>query len=335
MVNRRYAFNLRLAPLLCLFFIMLLWFAAMAYTIFLLDHPTFYEILRHFFSIEQGGIHYRVFIFFFPPFATFAAYLIVVKDRHLDDLKKKKKELGRTNAELEILLKQNNQFILRLGHDLKTPITPLVTLLPLIREQEKDEKLRMLLDALIVNVSALKELVIKSLKLARVKSSRDIQLEEIGLKKEVNLYIEKRAPMLKKHGYEVEIEIDDNLTVMADKLDLEELFNNLISNAVKYSNSSSPIRIKADESKQYVTISVIDKGIGLSGEQAEQIFEEFYKADESRHELDSSGLGLSICKHIIRCHGGSIHAVSEGIGKGTEVIFTLPNNPLESENDNE
>jgi len=62
----------------------------------------------------------------------------------------------------------------------------------------------------------------------------------------------------------------------------------------------------------------------LTEEQKERIFEEFYKADESRHDISSSGLGLSICKKIVEKHGGRIWAESEGIGKGTSIFFTLP-----------
>jgi len=62
----------------------------------------------------------------------------------------------------------------------------------------------------------------------------------------------------------------------------------------------------------------------LTEEQKEKIFEEFYKADKSRHDISSSGLGLSICKKIVEKHGGRIWAESKDVGKGTSIIFTLP-----------
>ncbi|GAH44071.1 unnamed protein product, partial [marine sediment metagenome] len=65
-------------------------------------------------------------------------------------------------------------------------------------------------------------------------------------------------------------------------------------------------------------------GIGITREQIDRVFDEFYKADESRHDFDSSGLGLSICKRIVEKHGGRIWAESSGKGKGSTFYFTIP-----------
>ena len=70
-------------------------------------------------------------------------------------------------------------------------------------------------------------------------------------------------------------------------------------------------------------MSVKDTGIGITEDQIEHIFDEFYKADQSRHELDSSGLGLAICRRIVEKQGGQIWAESEGLGKGATFNFTL------------
>jgi signal transduction histidine kinase len=119
--------------------------------------------------------------------------------------------------------------------------------------------------------------------------------------------------------------------VEADVLRLNEVFNNLITNAVKYSKKNGgKITIDADEGKENVTVSIQDAGIGMTKQQISHIFDEFYKADESRHELDSSGLGLSIAKKIINKHGGRIWAESPGPGKGTTFFFTLKKHPEES-----
>lgn len=70
-------------------------------------------------------------------------------------------------------------------------------------------------------------------------------------------------------------------------------------------------------------ISVTDSGIGMTQEQLSRIFTEFFKVDSSRPELDSSGLGLSICQRIVEKHGGQMRVHSEGLGKGTTFFFTL------------
>jgi signal transduction histidine kinase len=72
-----------------------------------------------------------------------------------------------------------------------------------------------------------------------------------------------------------------------------------------------------------VTISVKDTGLGMDSDQIEKIFDEFYKVDDSRHQLDSSGLGLTITKKIVEKHGGRIWVESEGKDKGSTFYFTL------------
>ena len=93
---------------------------------------------------------------------------------------------------------------------------------------------------------------------------------------------------------------------------------------MKYSQEGGgTITIDAKKAKDFVTISVTDTGIGMTKNQINHIFEEFYKADESRHDLQSHGLGLSICKNIVEKHGGKIWAESPSIGKGSTFFFTF------------
>ena len=105
---------------------------------------------------------------------------------------------------------------------------------------------------------------------------------------------------------------------------MEELLDNIISNAVKYSKEEAgKIIIDAQENNDEVKLSIEDNGQGMQKDQIEHIFDEFYKADESRHDFESTGLGLTICKRIIEHHGGKIWVESKGLGKGTTFYFTL------------
>jgi signal transduction histidine kinase len=73
----------------------------------------------------------------------------------------------------------------------------------------------------------------------------------------------------------------------------------------------------------FIVVSVKDTGIGLESDQIQHIFDEFYKVDYARHDLQSTGLGLSICKRIVEKHGGRIWVESQGKGKGSTFFFTL------------
>jgi signal transduction histidine kinase len=251
------------------------------------------------------------------------------------ELEREVRERVRAEDNLEGLLREKELFISRLGHDLKTPLTPLVTLLPIIRRREKDEKLKELLDVNLANVSAMKELVIKTLKHAQASSPyQALDMMPIALGREVDSYIEKRQFLIEQKKLTVENKIASETVIQADRVELEELFYNLISNAIKYTPDSGTITIEAEEGESLVTVSVRDTGIGLTEEQCEKVFQEFYKVDESRHDLDSSGLGLSISRKIVEKHCGTIWAESRGEGHGTTIRFTMKR-PVDTEVTNE
>jgi len=230
-------------------------------------------------------------------------------------------------AEIERLLKQKDDFINQLGHDLKTPLTPLTILLPIVKKRVDDPKLKEILDVTIENTDYMKNLVIKTLQLTRLDTpGTTFEIDEAtDLSGELNKVIKSNKLILEKKDIKLENKIDEKIIVRADKLRLSELFDNLITNAVKFTPDAGTITFDAKEDKDFVTVSVKDTGIGMTQEQIDHIFDEFYKADESRHrhDFDSSGLGLSICKRIVEKHGGKIWAKSFGEGKGSIFYFTL------------
>jgi signal transduction histidine kinase len=260
--------------------------------------------------------------------------------RHINkqnmELKAAQKELSSLNkeleskvkertAEVEKLLKQKDEFIGQLGHDLKNPLTPLVGLLPMLEEREKDPKTKGHLGVIIRNVQYMRDLVIKTLQLARINSpSTTFDIKDMNLLDGINNVLENQQILLKENNIAVENKIYEDIFVKADKLRLEELLGNLFINAIKYTvDSKGKIIVDAQEKDGIVTVSIKDTGIGMTKEQLSKIFDEFYKADESRHEMDSSGLGLSICRRIVEKHGGRIWAESNGKGKGSTFYFTL------------
>jgi len=251
-----------------------------------------------------------------------------LKDAY-DLLQKMNKELevkvkDRT-AEIEKLLKQKDEFINQLGHDLKNPLNPLVNLLPILEKEETNPKNKEILNIVIRNVDYMKNLVMKTIDLAKLNSNKTkFSFEEIDLYKELEKNIIKNAFLFKKNNIRIINKFRENIKVKVDKLRIEELFDNLFNNSVKYSGDSGKIILDAVEDDHFITIFIKDNGIGMNEEQINHIFDEFYKADESRHDFDSSGLGMPICKRIVEKHGGKIWVESEGINKGTTVCFTLP-----------
>ena len=110
----------------------------------------------------------------------------------------------------------------------------------------------------------------------------------------------------------------------ADRGALDQILSNLLSNAARYSNPGSRIDVYLLEQDGYVAIRVEDTGIGIPAGDLERIFERFYRVDAARSRaVGSTGLGLSIVKHLVRAMGGEIHVESE-LGTGTRFTFTLP-----------
>lgn len=223
------------------------------------------------------------------------------------------------------LLKQKDEFINQLGHDLKNPLGPLINLIPLLEEKETDPAKKEMLTVLHRNADYMKNLVVKTLELAVLNSPNTrFSIEVINLFKEVNQIISNKKILFDENNVNISNNIDDSLSIKADRLRLEELLTNIFENSVKYCQEDCRITIDAKLTKDFVTISIVDNGIGMTTDEIGRIFDEFYKADSARHDIQNTGLGMSICKRIVEKHGGNIWVESPGPGKGTAVFFTFP-----------
>ncbi|MBS3777895.1 MAG: PAS domain S-box protein, partial [Candidatus Thermoplasmatota archaeon] len=240
------------------------------------------------------------------------------------DLEQKVKE---RTTEINKLLKQKDGFINQLGHDLRTPLTPMFALLPLIEKRMTDEKGRNYVSMIKRNSRFMKDLVNKTIMYAKLNSDNiEFSFTEINIHSFINeLQQDFNHFLNEKNGFLINNTEKDWL-VKADPLQLKEVFQNLISNAVKYKKEEKPVHITIDSKRTddgKIQFMIQDDGMGMTKDQISNVFDEFFKADDARSDLDSHGLGLNICKRIIEKHNGSIWAVSEGIGKGTTFFFTI------------
>jgi len=270
---------------------------------------------------------------------------ITERKKYEDKINKQNEELTEINSNLEEkvkdrtkqiqhLLRQKDEFINQLSHDLKTPLTPMMVLLPLLKEKIKNKKDTESFDVVLRNVYFMKDLVNKTIDLAKLNSGIiQLEFQTINLNEELEFIIGNNQVLFDRNDIKIINRIKDQIFVFADKIRLDEVFNNLITNAIKYSpDKGGKIYIDAKEDKERFTISIKDTGLGMDSEQIELVFDEFYKVDDSRHELDSSGLGLTITKKIIEKHGGKIWVESEGTGKGSTFYFTLKKSKIKKKN---
>jgi signal transduction histidine kinase len=117
---------------------------------------------------------------------------------------------------------------------------------------------------------------------------------------------------------------DEEVTINADPDDLEIIFNNLISNAVKYNKEGGSVDINMKSENEKIIICIKDSGIGLNNEEKDQLFNEFYRVkNEQTRNISGSGLGLPIVKRVVDLYNGDIHIESEP-GKGSTFTVELP-----------
>ena len=247
------------------------------------------------------------------------------------ELNKAKKELHdekiHKRIEINKLIKDRARFIDNLSHDLATPLTPLISLIPLIKEDIKDEQTKQLAETCLRNVKYIKRVIENARELSDISAS-DFLLKKENLYNIVDEIIKRYDVVFKSYNIKIENRIEKDRSIKTEKTRLIQLLDHLISNSVNampnggvISFDSKPI---SNENGNFIQIKVTDSGIGLNRAQIDRIFNEFFKTDDSRHKLDSTGLGLTICKTIVEKHGGKISADSHGNNTGTSIIFTMP-----------
>lgn len=223
------------------------------------------------------------------------------------------------------------EFVANVSHELRTPLSIFHGYLEnLLDDPAMPAKAqREIFDILQKHSLRLNALLEDLLILARLESRHDtLRPEPLQLAKFVAGVSGDWKSRIGKKGIELVLAIPADLPVLhADPMRLEQVFNNLLENATKYTEHGGRIAIMASAAEGAIEVRVEDSGIGIPPADLPHIFERFYRADKARTRgQGGTGLGLSIVKHIVQSHGGTVRAVST-YGKGTSIIFRLPLDP--------
>lgn len=239
------------------------------------------------------------------------------------------KTVGERTQKINRLLKQKDDFINQLGHDLKNPLGPFLHLLPILKKHASSDKDRKMIEVLERNASYMQNLVKKTIELAKLNSEKTVfNFEKANLSYVIEEVIMANSSFFDKHDVVIINKVPSDVDVIIDVFQMEGVFTNLFNNAVKYADGSGKVIVEAKKLDDDVMVSLTDNGVGIDNVHIDYVFDEYYKVDGSRHDFDSSGLGLPICKRIIEKHGGKIWVESDGIGKGTTFYFTIPFTPV-------
>ena len=219
-------------------------------------------------------------------------------------------------------------FVANVSHELRTPLSILRGYIETMLDDPKMPRAECarILEVMEQHSKRLGLLANDLLTLAQLESgSSTLQLSEIDLAQFLDGLARDWRKKFTTKALKVVIDLPANFpSIRADETRLREVFDNLLDNAVKYSNKNGEIRLGAERRGREIVLSVSDEGIGVSQEDLPRIFERFYRADKARsRELGGTGLGLSIVKHIAQLHGGRVEADSE-VGKGTTIRVIFP-----------
>lgn len=228
----------------------------------------------------------------------------------------------RAEKNLEIIKKE---LVANISHELRTPLTAIKGYLETLEEENLREEAKTYISIIKNNVERLERIIRDLLILSELESRRELQeKEEVNLAEIANRVINQFEEAAKRKNLFLRLEVSPSLPVIVgDAFRLEQMFINLIDNAIKYTDKGGVI-IHLEAKEKEILIKLEDTGIGIAPEHLDRIFERFYVVDRSRsRRLGGTGLGLSIVKHIVLLHGGKIKVESrEGIG--TTFFISLP-----------
>ena len=228
---------------------------------------------------------------------------------------------------IEAAEKSRREFIANVSHELRTPLTSIQGYVETLVEdpETNPETTREFLGVILKNATRMNRLTEDLLALASVESPNyKLSLQPAKASALVQDSIEALGGMVVDSGIELESAGAPDAMVMADPDAMNQVFGNLIENAMKYGKAGKKIRVGARALESEVEFSVEDFGPGIASEHLERIFERFYRIDKARsRESGGTGLGLAIVKHIVEAHSGRIWAESE-LGCGARFHFTLP-----------
>ena len=221
------------------------------------------------------------------------------------------------------------EFLGMVSHELRVPLTSIkgaITTLLASATGLDPVEMRQFYRIIDHQADCMRDLISDLLDVARIETgSLSVTPEPIDV---ASLVDEARNTFLSSGGRStIEIDLPPDLPwIMADRHRIVQVLNNLLSNAARYSEGSSTIRLTAAREDFYVGISVADEGRGVPDDLLPHLFRKFSSVDSEHgeHETQGTGLGLAICKGIVEAHGGRVWADSDGPGLGTKFTFTIP-----------
>jgi PAS domain S-box-containing protein len=224
--------------------------------------------------------------------------------------------------------RRKDEFLATLAHELRNPLAPLRNALEILRVKEADrEGVSRVRETMEQQVTHLARLVDDLLEVSRITRGKiELRRERVELKEIVQSAVEMSRPLIDASRNELSIKLPHRpVYVEADSVRLIQIIANLVNNAVKYTERAGHIELTVAHEGADAVLRVRDNGIGIQPDLLPKIFDLFAQVDASSTRAQGGlGIGLTLVKHLVELHGGSVEAHSEGLGQGSEFIVRLP-----------
>ena len=217
------------------------------------------------------------------------------------------------------------KFISDISHEFQTPLTSIQGFANILKEEDLPKEQRVkYANIILYNSKRLSSLAKNMLQLTLLDSEEiELELTNYSLVEQMNRVISTQENQAMEKNIEIVFEMPKKeIFIEGDEQRLEQVWTNIISNAIKYTNEGGLITITMKKNSKDIEISIEDTGIGMSKEVVSHIFERFYREDKARN-VEGNGLGLAIVKSIVDLHHGKIDILSQ-VDVGTNFIVRLP-----------
>jgi signal transduction histidine kinase/DNA-binding response OmpR family regulator len=232
--------------------------------------------------------------------------------------------------------RRKNEFLATLSHELRNPLAPMRSALHMLRAVPNVDpaKARALIETMDRQVVQMTRLVEDLLDISRItRGMIELRREAVDVAVELRNALESCSGPLEIGGHELVVSLPQTPTLVhADRVRLQQILENLLLNAVKYTEPGGRIEVAARNEGDEVVVSVRDNGIGIPPDKLAQVWDLFVQVDDSQERTRKGlGIGLALVKDLVKRHGGSVAAHSEGLGRGSEFVVRLPSAPAGTE----
>ena len=235
-------------------------------------------------------------------------------------------EAQAAKSEAEAANRAKDEFLAMLGHELRNPLAPIQTALQLmrLRGDGSAERERTVIER---QVKHLTRLVDDLLDVSRiVRGKVELKRERVNISDVIAKGIELASPLIEQRRHTLDVQVPrQGLSVDGDSLRLAQVFSNLLANAAKYTEQGGKVTVVAERVANTAVVRVRDNGMGITREMLPRIFDLFV---QERQTIDRAqgglGLGLTIVRSLVHMHGGRVKVHSDGPGRGSEFVVSLP-----------